>query len=153
MPLYMRNYRKLWENGKRFEFRKRFTAIPTLWYVYISAPYFQIVGRIELGEPHYLPLPELLDFAASGDEPLRTRLTWYFEGYSHGYAIPILSLSEHEPVPRAELPGLARVPNGMLPLRWNRPLLHALEERFHDSPRRYLKYQDPHPEENVLRHG
>ena len=138
MPLYLRNYRRIWDGIKLYEFRKRFVSVPTVWYVYVGPPVFKVIATIELGAPHYAPVSDLAEFVRPDHPAGRDGLRRYFAGYSHGYAVPIHSVYEHQPVPRSELPGLRRVPNDLLPLRWNHTLLATLQTRFSLPPVREL---------------
>ena len=130
MPLYKRNYELIRDGIKTHEFRKRYPTVPTIWYVMVAQPVWQVVARIKLGTPHHASVDQLVQSFDGVGCSRAAGIRSYFRDYSHGYAVPIEQVEECKPLSRSALPDLSRVPNDFLPLSLNADLLGFLEEWF-----------------------
>ena len=96
-------YARLSEGTKLHEFRRRFPDEATLVFLYLSAPISAVAAYAEFGRP-IVGTPEELAAIAEKDEAGSYADTLdYFKGLSKGYALPLLSLREIEPMPLTEL--------------------------------------------------
>ncbi len=129
-------YARLIEGTKRHEFRRRFPDEATSAFLYLAAPISAVVAYAEFGRP-IIGTPEELAAIAEKDEAGSYADTLdYFKGVSKGYALPLLSLREIEPMPLTELRDVFgfRPPLSYRRVEAGSALEHELNKKLENQP-------------------
>ena len=96
-------YQMIREGTKKYEYRRKFVNVPTTTFLYVGGTAKAIWGRVEFERPIIDSVESICELA-EGQRPGSTAgMREYLAGLEKGYAIPILSLHEIEPVPLSEL--------------------------------------------------
>jgi predicted transcriptional regulator len=82
---------------KRYEYRKRYVKQPTTAYIYCSSPVKAIKGIIQFGTP-IVGTPEEISAISEKETGEGSLTAEYLKGKMEGYAIPILSWEEINPI-------------------------------------------------------
>lgn len=114
---------------KRYEYRKRYVDMPSVAYIYCSSPTKAIKGIIKFDTPIIGTPEEISDISEreTGEGALTAE---YLKGKEKGYAIPVISWEEIEPVTLSTLKH--DIPNFIPPQSYyrldNKPKLHQYLE-------------------------
>ncbi|HEU5140066.1 MAG TPA: hypothetical protein VFT51_08835 [Bacillales bacterium] len=91
-------YNQIRQGVKKYEYRRKFINEPSLAFVYVSSPIKAVSALVEFGRP-VIDSPEYIAEIAEKEKTGSFEGTMrYLEGLEKGYAIPILSFKEIQPV-------------------------------------------------------
>lgn len=129
-------YARLIEGMKRHEFRRRFPDEATSAFLYLAAPISAVVAYAEFGRPIIGTPEELAAIAEKGEAGSYADTLDYFKGVSKGYALPLLSLREIEPMPLTELRDVFgfRPPLSYRRVEAGSALEHELNKKLENQP-------------------
>lgn len=129
-------YARLIEGTKRHEFRRRFPDEATSAFLYLAAPISTVVAYAEFGRPIIGTPEELAAIAEKGEAGSYADTLDYFKGVSKGYALPLLSLCEIEPMPLTELRDVFgfRAPLSYRRVEAGSALEHELNKKLENQP-------------------
>jgi predicted transcriptional regulator len=132
MSLLPDPYQQIKSGTKKYEYRKRYRKNATKAFIYVSRSTKEISAIIEFGKP-IIDEPEVISELAEQNNPGTGKGIYeYLRDFKEGYAIPVLSFQEIEPVSLKELrdlfPGFT-VPQSYLILNKKPELLSFLLNR------------------------
>lgn len=96
-------YEMILQGIKKHEFRRKFPVVPVNAFIYVSSPVKAIQGYIEFGEPIVDEVERLGLIAEEEGSGTVSGISSYMKGLKKGFAIPIRSIREIEPLPLEEL--------------------------------------------------
>jgi predicted transcriptional regulator len=96
-------YQMIKEGTKKYEYRRKFVDAPTTTFLYVGDTAKAIWGRAEFDRPIIDTVESISELAEHQKLGSKAGMHEYLAGLEKGYAIPILSLQEIEPVPLGEL--------------------------------------------------
>jgi predicted transcriptional regulator len=96
-------YQMIKEGTKKYEYRRKFVNAPTTTFLYVGDTAKAIWGRVEFDRPIIDTVESICELAEHQKSGSTAGMREYLAGLEKGYAIPILSLHEIEPVPLGEL--------------------------------------------------
>jgi predicted transcriptional regulator len=96
-------YQMIQEGTKKYEYRRKFVNTPATTFLYVGGTTKAILGRVELDMPIIASVESICELAEHQKPGSTAGMREYLAGLEKGYAIPILSLHEIEPVSLSEL--------------------------------------------------
>ncbi|TYP79849.1 hypothetical protein [Paenibacillus methanolicus] len=128
-------YGQMLAGSKKYEFRRKFMKAPVRAFIYVSSPVKAIRAYVEFDAP-IVDAPERLGRLAEqeGTGTIESIVT-YFAGLEQGYALPVRTIREIEPMPLEELRDAYRftAPQSYCRLSAYPGLGHALFKRLHET--------------------
>ena len=96
-------YKNILAGVKKHEFRRKFLKEPVNAFIYVSLPVQKIQAYIEFGEPIFDRVQKIGEIAEKEGTSTISSIYSYMEGLEKGFAVPILSIREIEPLSLEEL--------------------------------------------------
>lgn len=103
LSLRPKPYTSILNGTKNYEFRRKFLRESVLAFIYVSSPTKEIRGYIEFGKPIVDSIDRIADIAEQEKLGSREGTLKYMNGLEIGFAIPILSIREIQPISLKEL--------------------------------------------------
>ncbi|MGN7382037.1 MULTISPECIES: hypothetical protein [unclassified Paenibacillus] len=125
-------YREILEGSKKHEFRRKFLSTSVNAFIYVSSPIKEITAYIEFGKPIIDKVENIGRIAELEGSGSMEGISRYMNGLETGFAIPIISIREIEPLTLEELRKTYRftAPQSYIHLESNPKLKATLIQRL-----------------------
>lgn len=95
-------FKQIIDGKKGFEYRKSFKNVPVQAFIYVTAPVKKIMGVVELGKPIHGRIEDIVNITRQDQPDAARQVFEYLKGQrrnkTHGYALPIESYKEIQPI-------------------------------------------------------
>ena len=96
-------YVQIKNGSKKYEYRRIFRNDPTTTFLYVASPYQTVSALATFGQPFVGSVEAISKLAEEQRKGGGESITRYMAGLTRGYAVPIESFEEIEPVTLKEL--------------------------------------------------
>ncbi len=103
MSLKPQYWQLVLDGEKKYEYRRSFRKDAVGAYIYLSSPRQCIAGFIDFGEPIIDTPQRIVELAESQSPGSRDGMADYLAGSKQGFAVPILSHQQFQPIGLQEL--------------------------------------------------
>lgn len=103
LSLRPKPYTDILNGTKKYEYRRKFSKEAVSAFIYVSSPAKAIQGYIEFGMPIIDKIENIAAIAEEEKPGSREGTLAYLDGLEKGFAIPILSIREIQPLSLEEL--------------------------------------------------
>ncbi|GAA4859233.1 ASCH domain-containing protein [Paenibacillus vulneris] len=103
LSLQPKPYNEILKGIKKFEYRRAFLKEAVTAFIYVSSPVKELRGIIEFGTPIIDSAARIAAIAEREHPGWGQGITSYLKGLDKGYAIPIRSICEFQPIALQEL--------------------------------------------------